>query len=93
LLNICPVCGSTIEWVLVQNNGACFYPEYQPLDCEPLIQKLAVAGFAPVIKGSLSRWFIYKHQSPEAPYPRISIAQVFYGSRKFAGKNINERSY
>jgi len=52
-----------------------------------------MAGFAPATKGFLSHWFIYKHQSPVAPYPRISIAQVFYGSRKFAGKNINERSY
>jgi formamidopyrimidine-DNA glycosylase len=33
----CPVCGSTIERVLVQNRGTCFCPRCQPLSCGPLI--------------------------------------------------------
>jgi formamidopyrimidine-DNA glycosylase len=33
----CPVCGSTIERVLVQNRGTCFCPRCQPLGCGPLI--------------------------------------------------------
>jgi len=33
----CPVCGSTIERVLVQNRGTCFCPGCQPFGCGPLI--------------------------------------------------------
>jgi len=33
----CPLCGSTIERVLVQNRGTCFCPRCQPLSCGPLI--------------------------------------------------------
>jgi formamidopyrimidine-DNA glycosylase len=33
----CPVCGSTIERVLVQNRGTCFCPRCQPFDSGPLI--------------------------------------------------------
>jgi formamidopyrimidine-DNA glycosylase len=33
----CPICGSTIERVLVQNRGTCFCPRCQPLGCGPLI--------------------------------------------------------
>jgi formamidopyrimidine-DNA glycosylase len=33
----CPVCGSTIEWVLVQNRGTCFCPRCQPFGSGPLI--------------------------------------------------------
>ena len=33
----CPVCGSTIERVVVQNRGTCFCPRCQPLDSRPLI--------------------------------------------------------
>jgi formamidopyrimidine-DNA glycosylase len=33
----CPVCGSTIERVLVQNRGTCFCPRCQPLGSGPLI--------------------------------------------------------
>jgi formamidopyrimidine-DNA glycosylase len=33
----CPVCGSTIERVLVQNRGTYFCPRCQPLSCGPLI--------------------------------------------------------
>jgi len=33
----CPVCGSTIERVLVQNRGTCFCPGCQPLGRGPLI--------------------------------------------------------
>jgi formamidopyrimidine-DNA glycosylase len=33
----CPVCGSTIERVLVQNRGTYFCPRCQPLGCGPLI--------------------------------------------------------
>jgi len=33
----CPVCGSTIERVLVQNRGTCFCPRCQPFGCGPLI--------------------------------------------------------
>ncbi|MEA1872221.1 MAG: bifunctional DNA-formamidopyrimidine glycosylase/DNA-(apurinic or apyrimidinic site) lyase [Chloroflexota bacterium] len=33
----CPVCGSTIERVLVQNRGTCFCPRCQPSGCGPLI--------------------------------------------------------
>ena len=33
----CPICGSTIERVLVQNRGTCFCPRCQPLDSGPLI--------------------------------------------------------
>jgi len=39
LLNICPVCGSTIERVVVQNRGTCFCPRCQALSCGSLIQK------------------------------------------------------
>ena len=34
---LCPVCGSTIERVPVQNRGTCFCPRCQPLGCGPLI--------------------------------------------------------
>jgi len=33
----CPICGSTIERVLVQNRGTCFCPRCQPFDSGPLI--------------------------------------------------------
>jgi formamidopyrimidine-DNA glycosylase len=33
----CPICGSTIERVPVQNRGTCFCPRCQPLGCGPLI--------------------------------------------------------
>jgi formamidopyrimidine-DNA glycosylase len=33
----CPVCGSTIERVLVQNRGTCFCPRCQPFGSGPLI--------------------------------------------------------
>jgi formamidopyrimidine-DNA glycosylase len=33
----CPVCGSAIERVPVQNRGTCFCPRCQPLSCGPLI--------------------------------------------------------
>jgi formamidopyrimidine-DNA glycosylase len=33
----CPVCGGTIERVLVQNRGTYFCPRCQPLGCGPLI--------------------------------------------------------
>jgi formamidopyrimidine-DNA glycosylase len=33
----CPVCGSTIQRVLVQNRGTCFCPRCQPFDSGPLI--------------------------------------------------------
>jgi len=33
----CPVCGSTVERVPVQNRGTCFCPRCQPLSCGPLI--------------------------------------------------------
>jgi formamidopyrimidine-DNA glycosylase len=33
----CPVCGGTIERVLVQNRGTYFCPQCQPLGCGPLI--------------------------------------------------------
>jgi formamidopyrimidine-DNA glycosylase len=33
----CPVCGSTIERVPVQNRGTCFCPRCQPFDSGPLI--------------------------------------------------------
>jgi len=33
----CPICGSTIERVLVQNRGTCFCPGCQPLGRGPLI--------------------------------------------------------
>jgi formamidopyrimidine-DNA glycosylase len=33
----CPICGSTIERVLVQNRGTYFCPRCQPLGCGPLI--------------------------------------------------------
>jgi formamidopyrimidine-DNA glycosylase len=33
----CPVCGSTIQRVLVQNRGTCFCPRCQPSGCGPLI--------------------------------------------------------
>ena len=33
----CPVCGSTIERVPVQNRGTCFCPRCQPLSCGPPI--------------------------------------------------------
>jgi len=33
----CPICGSTIERVLVQNRGTCFCPICQPFDSGPLI--------------------------------------------------------
>jgi formamidopyrimidine-DNA glycosylase len=39
----CPVCGGTIERVVVQNRGTYFCPGCQPLGCGPLIQKLAPA--------------------------------------------------
>jgi hypothetical protein len=55
--------------------------------------KIAAAGLAPATKGFLSPWFIYEHQCSEAPSLRTSIAQVFYGSGKFAGKNVSERNY
>ena len=34
---LCPVCGSTIARVPVQNRGTCFCPRCQPLGCGPLI--------------------------------------------------------
>ncbi len=33
----CPICGSTIERVLVQNRGTCFCPRCQPFGSGPLI--------------------------------------------------------
>jgi len=33
----CPICGSTIKRVLVQNRGTCFCPRCQPFDSGPLI--------------------------------------------------------
>jgi len=33
----CPICGSTIHRVLVQNRGTCFCPRCQPFDYGPLI--------------------------------------------------------
>jgi len=37
----CPVCGSTIEQLPVQNRGTCFCPRCQPFGSGPLIEKLA----------------------------------------------------
>ena len=34
---LCPICGSTIERVPVQNRGTCFCPRCQPFGCGPLI--------------------------------------------------------
>jgi formamidopyrimidine-DNA glycosylase len=33
----CPICGCTIERILVQNRGTCFCPRCQPLGCGPLM--------------------------------------------------------
>jgi hypothetical protein len=37
LLNICPICGSTIERVPVQNRGTCFCP-----GCHPSLKSVLV---------------------------------------------------
>jgi len=53
----CPICGSTIGRVPVQNRGTYFCPGCQPLSSGSLIEKLAAAGFEPATKGFVAHCF------------------------------------